>query len=60
MRSLRPVLKGLAPPSACVAGNGGVRSSEGKPKDPCSSGGHGQGADRMGESREPPLMSRYA
>ena len=36
MRSLRPVLDGLAPPSACVAGNGGVRSSEGKPKDPCT------------------------
>ena len=47
------------PALSCAAGNGGVRSSGKSPKGlPSHPGGHRRGADRTGESREPPLMPR--
>ena len=58
-RSPRPVLDGLAPPWRASLANGGVRSSGKSRRVPVPSGGHRQGEDRTGESREPPLMSRY-
>jgi hypothetical protein len=53
------VLDGLSPALTCVAGDGGVRSSGSKPKGrPFHPGVTGEGEDRTGESREPPLMPR--